>query len=192
MLDTGQDSLVPARGVPRFVALTESSINIQEHSRRSLRQLCMDAENRHKTVPSESFKGFDSRSPSNSKGSKLADAVRDALGNLSSHQGRIANTTNIVFGDESEEKWRELDNQVNEYPGQRTFKAIGSGGVDFVKAMVGCVAAEVGAVHEECVSSRTKGKWISVTVGPVWVETPEQVLNIYNAMKADGRLRFFI
>ena len=28
-------------------------------------------------------------------------------------------------------------------------------------------------------------------VGPVWVETPDQVLQIYENMKADGRLRFF-
>jgi hypothetical protein len=28
-------------------------------------------------------------------------------------------------------------------------------------------------------------------VGPVWVETPDQMLEIYENMKADGRLRFF-
>lgn len=28
-------------------------------------------------------------------------------------------------------------------------------------------------------------------VGPVWVENPDQVLQIYENMKADGRLRFF-
>ena len=40
---------------------------------------------------------------------------------------------NIIVGsDQTEEQWRELDGQVNEYPGQRTFKAIGSGGQEFV------------------------------------------------------------
>ena len=78
--------------------------------------------------------------------------------------------------------------------GQRTFKAIGSGGDDFVVAMTACVEAVVGTVHTECVSTRPSatGKWISVTVGPVWVETPEQVLSIYESMKADGRLKFYI
>jgi hypothetical protein len=28
-------------------------------------------------------------------------------------------------------------------------------------------------------------------VGPVWVETPDQMLHIYEKMRADGRLRFF-
>ena len=83
--------------------------------------------------------------------------------------------------------------QVNEYPGQRTFKAIGSGGDDFVVSMERSVASVVGTVHAECVSHRfsAQGKYVSVTVGPVWVESPEQVLAIYENMKADGRLRFF-
>ena len=29
-------------------------------------------------------------------------------------------------------------------------------------------------------------------VGPVWVETPEQMLAIYDNMRADPRLRFFL
>jgi putative lipoic acid-binding regulatory protein len=164
--------------------------------------------------------------------------------------------------------------QVNEYPGQRTFKAIGTGDQAFVVAMTACVEEVVGTVHEECISSRlsTKGNYISVTgeggalsvarahvwhsahstacparipavlsghvggmsaaccvgrkgawagrqagsfarrawprpllgscprplpcpacpaVGPVWVETPDQMLQIYEKMRADGRLRFF-
>lgn len=107
----------------------------------------------------------------------------------------MSKATNIVLGDTtSEEKWRELDEQVNEYPGQRTFKAIGSGGEDFVKSMKVIVEDVVGTVHEECVNSRlsAKGNYISVTVGPVWVETPEQVLEIYDRMKADGRMRFYL
>ena len=59
--------------------------------------------------------------------------------------------------------------QVNEYPGQRTFKAIGTGDQAFVAAMTACVEEVVGKVHEECISSRlsTKGNYISVTGG--WV-----------------------
>lgn len=124
-----------------------------------------------------------------------ADALRQSLGDLSEAQGRKSRGTNIVFGtDESEEKWRELDSQVNEYPGQRFFKAIGAGGDDFIEAMTTCVESVVGKVHEECVSSRwsAKGNYVSVTVGPVWVENPDQVLAIYNAMKEDGRLKFYI
>jgi putative lipoic acid-binding regulatory protein len=54
---------------------------------------------------------------------------------------------------------------VNEYPGQRTFKAIGTGDQAFVAAMTACVEEVVGTVHEECISSRlsTKGNYISVT-----------------------------
>lgn len=38
----------------------------------------------------------------------------------SASRGRVARSTNVVLGsDESEEKWRELDSQVNEYPGER-------------------------------------------------------------------------
>jgi putative lipoic acid-binding regulatory protein len=84
--------------------------------------------------------------------------------------------------------------QVNEYPGQRTFKAIGAGGDDFVVSMTGCVEAVVGSVHVECVNTRLSagGKYVSVTVGPVWVETPDQVLEIYNRMRADDRLKYFL
>jgi len=106
----------------------------------------------------------------------------------------VANRTNVVFTDDSEEKWRQLDSQVNEYPGQQYFKAIGVGGDDFVQAMTACVEEVVGKVHEECVAARpsSKGKYISVTLGPVWVQTPDDVLQIYNKMKQDGRLRYFI
>lgn len=55
--------------------------------------------------------------------------------------------------------------QVNEYPGQRTFKAIGTGDQDFVAAMTACVSSVVGTVHAECVQHRlsAKGNYISVT-----------------------------
>lgn len=140
------------------------------------------------------FRGF-GKPPVDPTQLSTADALRHSLGGVSNAQGRVARGTNIVFGtDDSEEKWRELDSQVNEYPGQRTFKAIGVGGDDFVASMKICVASVIGRVHEECVSSRlsAKGNYVSVTVGPVWVETPDQVLEIYSRMKEDGRLKFYI
>ena len=114
---------------------------------------------------------------------------------VSNADGRVPRGTNIVFGTEdSEEKWRELDEQVNQYPGQRTFKAIGVGGDSFVAAMTLCVSNVVGTVHAECVAFKlsSKGNYVSVTVGPVWVETPDQVLQIFEARKEDGRLKFYI
>ena len=84
--------------------------------------------------------------------------------------------------------------QVNEYPGQRVFKAIGMGGDDFVVSMTSCVEDVVGNVHEECISTRLSagGKYVSATIGPVWVENPDQVLEIYAKMKSDERLRYFL
>lgn len=67
--------------------------------------------------------------------------------------------------------------QVNKYPGQRSFTAIGVGGDKFKLAMVQAVESVVGTVHTECVSDRSsaRGRYISVTVGPVWVHNSEQV-----------------
>lgn len=106
---------------------------------------------------------------------------------------RVPKSNNMVIGgDQSDDTWRELDEQVNEYPGQRTFKAIGQGGQEFVDSMVGCVEKVVGPIHEECVSQRAsaKGNYVSVTLS-VWVENPDQVLSIYANMKEDSRLKFF-
>lgn len=152
-----------------------------------------DADQPKASSSAPEFRGFGQ--PPVDKPQSKADALRQSLGGVSNAEGRVARSTNVVLGtDDSEEKWRELDMQVNEYPGQRTFKAIGSGGGDFTIAMTACVENVVGKVHQECVSTRpsSTGKWLSVTIGPVWVETPEQVLEIYNAMKADGRLKFYI
>ena len=57
------------------------------------------------------------------------------------------------------------------------FTAIGSGGTDFVDSMVSVVEQHLGPVHLECVSQRSSsnGKYLSVTVGPVWVQNADQV-----------------
>lgn len=142
------------------------------------------------------FRGFSKQKPPQQPSLNPADALTKSLQNVSEAAGRVPQRNNIVLGagENSEEKWRELDEQVNEYPGQRVFKAIGTGGDDFVQKMTACVEEVVGTVHQECVNSRlsSNGNYISVTVGPVWVETPEQAVEIYEKMKADGRMRFYI
>lgn len=67
--------------------------------------------------------------------------------------------------------------QVNKYPIQRSFTAIGSGGDEFRQSIVGYVERVVGSVHVECVAQRASsgGKYLSVTVGPVWLENGDQV-----------------
>ncbi|KAJ9513946.1 hypothetical protein V8C86DRAFT_2632229 [Haematococcus lacustris] len=120
-------------------------------------------------------------------------ALFNSLSAIARSSGRPGNSTNVVLAsDASEETWRKLDKRVNKYPDQRVFTAIGSGGTDFQAAMVDAVQRVVGSVHCECVSARTRGAYISVRVGPVWVENGDQVLAIYENMRADARLRFFI
>ncbi len=70
--------------------------------------------------------------------------------------------------------------QVNKYPMQRSFTAVGTGGQEFRQAMVAAVERVVGSVHEECVSERhsSQRKYISVTVGPVWIQNGDQVSRI--------------
>ena len=72
---------------------------------------------------------------------------------------------------------RNVPEQVNTYPGNRSFKAIGVGGAGFVRAMVSAVESVVATpVHEECVQERpsSKGSYISVTIGPVLLHNREQ------------------
>lgn len=67
--------------------------------------------------------------------------------------------------------------RVNKYPIQRSFTAIGSGGDVFKSLMISSVEDVVGSVHVECISERSssQGKYVSVTVGPVWVQSCDQV-----------------
>ncbi|KAL6768488.1 CGL144 [Auxenochlorella protothecoides x Auxenochlorella symbiontica] len=129
------------------------------------------------------------------KAPPASEALRSTLGELSDRVGRVAQTNNVVLGTGDESEWRELDAQVNAYPADRTFKAIGSGGDDFVASMTSCVERVVGVrLPSSRVTHRLSagGKYVSVTIGPVLVETPDQVLAIFNGMKADGRLKFYI
>ncbi|KAG6791330.1 hypothetical protein POTOM_000447 [Populus tomentosa] len=59
---------------------------------------------------------------------------------VSRTEGRVGQTTNVVIGgtvaDDSTNEWLALDKKVNSYPTVRGFTAIGTGGDDFVQAMV--------------------------------------------------------
>ncbi|KAJ6326275.1 hypothetical protein OIU78_013390 [Salix suchowensis] len=59
---------------------------------------------------------------------------------VSKTQGRVGQTTNVVIdgtvADDSTNEWLALDKKVNSYPTVRGFTAIGTGGDDFVQAMV--------------------------------------------------------
>ena len=82
--------------------------------------------------------------------------------------------------------------QVNQYPTERSFKAIGMGGQDFVDSMVGAVEAAVGSqVQRGRVQQRpsAKGKYVSVTIGPVLIETSDQVHAGCTATCLSGSIR---
>jgi len=50
------------------------------------------------------------------------------------------------------------------------------------------VTTVAGVVHVECLSQRTskEGRYISVRIGPVWVENGDQVIAIYAELKRRG------
>uniref|UniRef100_A0A0D3F5I0 Uncharacterized protein n=1 Tax=Oryza barthii TaxID=65489 RepID=A0A0D3F5I0_9ORYZ len=127
------------------------------------------------------------------------DAVLKAISQVANSKGRVAQTTNVVMGgtvtDDATDEWLVLDKQVNTYPTVRGFTAIGTGGDDFVQAMV--VAVE--SVLEEQIPKAqishkvsSKGKYVSVKIGPIPVVSSEQVQAVYNAMKKDERMKFFL
>jgi putative lipoic acid-binding regulatory protein len=129
------------------------------------------------------------------KADDAADAVRETLSGISSIEGRAAQTTNIVLGgDTSLQTWRELDEKFNEYPTERTFKAIGSGGEDFVSSMISVVESAVGTVTPGRVAQRpsSKGKYVAVTIGPIMMQNADQVIQIYSGMREDERLRWYL
>lgn len=135
------------------------------------------------------------RDPQQFPQSPAADALIKSMQDLSSRMESRPQSSNLVLGVEgSEAAWRRLDQQVNVYPLQRDFKAIGTGGEDFREAMVAAVEKVIGKVHVECISERvsTEGKYNSVTIGPVWVENADQVVKVYSLMRADSRLKYYI
>ncbi|KAJ1382063.1 YbeD-like domain superfamily [Sesbania bispinosa] len=127
------------------------------------------------------------------------EAVLKAISEVSKTEGRVGQTTNMVLGgtvtDDSTNEWLTLDQKVNSYPTVRGFTAIGTGGEDFVQAMV--VAVE-SVIQQPIPQGRVKqklskrGKYVSVNIGPVQVVSSEQVQAVYNAMRRDDRMKYFL
>ncbi|CAL5203679.1 unnamed protein product [Lathyrus oleraceus] len=127
------------------------------------------------------------------------EAVLKAISEVSKTEGRIGQTTNMVIGgtvtDDSTNEWVALDQKVNSYPTVRGFTAIGTGGDDFVQAMIVAVESVIQQpVPQGCVKHKlsTRGKYVSVNIGPVQVVSSEQVQAVYNAMRRDDRMKYFL
>ena len=102
----------------------------------------------------------------------------------------------IILGNadaKTQDEWAQLDEHINEYPGERSFKAIGAGEADFVRSMRECVEKVVGGIEDNQMDTKESsgGKYISVTFR-VMVNSPDEMKEMYELMKGDGRLKFFI
>lgn len=137
--------------------------------------------------------------PSPTDQSPPQEAVLKAISEVSKMEGRVAQTRNVVMGGtitgESEDEWKVLDQKVNSYPTVRGFTAIGTGGDDFVQAMVGAVESVLQIpIPEGSVTHKlsSRGKYVSVNIGPVTVVSSDQVQAVYNAMRRDVRMKYFL
>nr|GMD51164.1 Fibrous sheath-interacting protein [Ipomoea batatas]GME17304.1 Fibrous sheath-interacting protein [Ipomoea batatas] len=140
-----------------------------------------------------------SSSPDDSETNPPQEAVLKAISEVSKTEGRVGQTTNVVIGgtvhDDSTNEWLVLDKKVNSYPSERVFTAIGTGGDDFVQAMVVAVESVIqqsipeGQVKQKVSSG---GKYVSVNIGPIQVVCSEQVQAVYNAMRQDDRMKYFL
>ncbi|XP_031117675.1 uncharacterized protein LOC116021201 [Ipomoea triloba] len=138
-------------------------------------------------------------SPDGSETNPPQEAVLKAISEVSKTEGRVGQTTNVVIGgtvhDDSTNEWLVLDKKVNSYPSERVFTAIGTGGDDFVQAMVVAVESVIqqsipeGQVKQKVSSG---GKYVSVNIGPIQVVCSEQVQAVYNAMRQDDRMKYFL
>lgn len=140
-----------------------------------------------------------SGNPSPTDQSPPQEAVLKAISEVSKMEGRVAQTRNVVMGGtitgESEDEWKVLDQKVNSYPTVRGFTAIGTGGNDFVQAMVGAVESVLQIpIPEGRVTHKlsSRGKYVSVNIGPVTVVSSDQVQAVYNAMRRDVRMKYFL
>ncbi|XP_062217691.1 uncharacterized protein LOC133917880 [Phragmites australis] len=127
------------------------------------------------------------------------DAVLKAISQIASSKGRVAQTTNVIMGgtvtNDATDEWLVLDKKVYTYPTVRGFTAIGTGGDDFVQSMVVAVESVLQErIPEGQISQKvsSKGKYVSVKIGPIRVVSGEQVQAVYNAMKKDERMKFFL
>ncbi|CAI5942650.1 unnamed protein product [Closterium sp. NIES-64] len=121
------------------------------------------------------------RSPTVKRSGPFISWRRIVFREVSRMAGRQARTTNVVMGGTATEygdDWLELDKKVNTYPSLRDFTAIGSGGEDFAVAMVLAVQSVLPKdVPELQVVTRESatGRYISVKIGPVRMDSSEQV-----------------
>ncbi|WOG88673.1 hypothetical protein DCAR_0207908 [Daucus carota subsp. sativus] len=125
------------------------------------------------------------------------EPLLNPISEVSKTEGWVGQTTNVVDGgtgtDGTTDDWLTLDRKVNSYPTVREFTAIGLGGDDFVQAMVVAVESVLQQqIPEDLVKQKisSKGKYVSVTIGPVQVASSEQVQAVYNAMRSDGRRKY--
>ncbi|KAL9328864.1 hypothetical protein ACSQ67_003867 [Phaseolus vulgaris] len=126
------------------------------------------------------------------------DTVSKAISEVSEAKGRVGQTTNVVGStgtDDSNNEWLALDEKVNSYPTVRGFTAIGTGGEDFVQAMVVAVESVIQQpIPQGCVKQKLSsgGKYVSVNIGPIQVVSSEQVQAVYSAMRRDDRVKYFL
>ena len=125
------------------------------------------------------------------------DAVLKAISEVSKAEGRVGKTTNMVIGGtvkkDSESEWDVIDQKVNIYPMLRDFTAIGTGGDEFVDAMVQAVESITEApVPKVTKKLSSQGKYISVKIGGITVTSSEQVRAVYDAMRKDVRMKYFL
>ena len=83
----------------------------------------------------------------------------------------------------------ELLTTTHQFPGKYVFKAIGVLENDFADRIVAIIRNELKHDFDSPVSLRetSGGRHIAVTVEP-WIETPEQVLAIYDRLKSETGL----
>ncbi|WVZ85299.1 hypothetical protein U9M48_032244 [Paspalum notatum var. saurae] len=127
------------------------------------------------------------------------EAVLEAISKVARSKGRVALTTNMVMGgtvtDDASDEWLVLDQKVNSYPTDRGFTAIGTGGDDFVQSMVVAVESVLQeSIPKGRVSQKlsSRGKYVSVNIGPIRVVSSEQVQAVYRAMRRDNRMKYFL
>ena len=125
---------------------------------------------------------------------------RKAAGETSSSNGgggaaAGGKTTTVMASAETDEKWKALDEQVNEYPCMRKFQAIGKDGDGFVDSIVALISSALDgrSIHPENVSARpsSKGKYVSANV-ICEMRNGDEVVAVYKALKADPRVLWYL
>mmetsp|Transcript_22470 Transcript_22470/g.39862 ORF Transcript_22470/g.39862 Transcript_22470/m.39862 type:complete len:137 (+) Transcript_22470:64-474(+) len=101
--------------------------------------------------------------------------------------------TQILELSKDELDWKEQDAKVSSYPIVRLFSAVGTGGDAFILDVAQIVSNILNVeITSDQVFSRTssKGNYTSARIGPIQVNTPEQVILIFRAFKSDKRVKW--